>query len=229
MVLSVMVDYYSGSLSAERLELCYEVAPPRVRRYLTAEIERVAMTIDPGAAVLELGCGYGRVLAELIGRAAKVVGIDTSAESLELARTRLGDCGECSVLEMDATELEFPDGSFDVVICIQNGISAFGVDRLRLFREAIRVTRAGGRVLFSSYAAKFWGHRLEWFRIQAEHGLIGPIDEEATGDGVIVCEDGFRATTVGGEEFAALAKECGLVPVITEVDGSSLFCELSVS
>ncbi len=82
--------------------------------------------------------------------------------------------------------------------------------------------------MFSSYAAKFWEHRLEWFRIQSEHGLIGPIDEEATGDGVIVCKDGFRATTVGGEEFAALAKECGLEPVITEVDGSSLFCELSI-
>lgn len=82
------------------------------------------------------------------------------------------------------------------------------------------------RVLFSGYAARFWPDRLEWFEAQAARGLIGPIDYAATGDGVIVCADGFRATTVGPEEFAELAAALGIEPRIVEVDGSSLFCEL---
>jgi 2-polyprenyl-6-hydroxyphenyl methylase/3-demethylubiquinone-9 3-methyltransferase len=70
---------------------------------------------------------------------------------------------------------------------------------------------------------------LEWFRQQALHGLLGEVDEEATGDGVIVCKDGFRAETGGPDEFTRLAGNAGVRYEITEVDGSSLFCVVSVS
>ncbi len=33
-------DYYVEALSAERLRKCYEVAPPRVLRYLEAELQQ---------------------------------------------------------------------------------------------------------------------------------------------------------------------------------------------
>ncbi len=45
--------------------------------------------------------------------------------------------------------------------------------------------------------------------IQTEHGLLGEIDEEATGDGVIVCRDGSRAA-VGLNALAVLAAELGV-------------------
>jgi 2-polyprenyl-6-hydroxyphenyl methylase/3-demethylubiquinone-9 3-methyltransferase len=220
--------YYSESLSAERLRRCYELAPPRVQRYLRAEIDFVLDRIRPADSVLELGCGYGRVMVRLIGAARLVVGIDTSADSLRLARETLGDAPGCRFAEMDAAAMTFPDHHFDVVLCIQNGISAFGVDRRTLLKEAIRVTAPGGTVLFSSYSPRFWEDRLEWFRIQSAHGLLGEIDEQATGDGVIVCKDGFRATTVRGEEFLELCAECGVKGRITEVDGSSVFCQIGI-
>ena len=58
-----MSDYYSEQLFAERLRKCYEIAPPRARQYLEAEIDHVAGRIRPGESVLELGRGYGHVLA----------------------------------------------------------------------------------------------------------------------------------------------------------------------
>lgn len=62
--------------------------------------------------------------------------------------------------------------------------------------------------------------------MQAEHGLIGEIDRERTGGGVIVCKDGFQANTVGPDEFQGLCSSLGVRPRIEEVDGSSLFCEI---
>ncbi|MCX7022973.1 MAG: class I SAM-dependent methyltransferase, partial [bacterium] len=118
-------------------------------------------------------------------------------------------------------------GSFDVVVCAQNGVSAFGADRRGLIIEALRVTRPGGTALFSSYAAEFWDHRLEWFRRQSEAGLLGKIDEGRTGDGVIVCRDGFRAETVVEEEFRVLTRGLGAEARFTVVDSSSLFCDLT--
>lgn len=221
-----MKDYYSQKLSAERLRRVYDVAPPRVRRYLEAEIRFVLDRLSPGALVLELGCGYGRVLERLAAKTDRVTGIDTSRESLFMARSTVRTYPRVRLLAMDAADLGFCDGCFDLVACVQNGISAFEVDQERLIREALRVARPGGRVLFSSYSETFWPERLNWFRIQAEHGLLGEIDEEATGSGVIVCKDGFRATTVGPEDFLALAEKIAVHAKITEVDESSLFCEI---
>lgn len=93
------------------------------------------------------------------------------------------------------------------MFCIQNGISAFGVNKKRLIAESIRVTKVNGIVLFSSYSPKIWEARLEWFRKQSQFGLIGEIDEEKTCDGTIVCKDGFKATTISNEQFAELFDE----------------------
>jgi len=57
-----MGNYYGENLSGERLRRCYEIALPRVRQYLEAEIFYVLEQMDGKARILELGCGYGRVL-----------------------------------------------------------------------------------------------------------------------------------------------------------------------
>jgi ubiquinone/menaquinone biosynthesis C-methylase UbiE len=224
----MMQDYYSDTLSAERLMQCYDLAPPRVRQYLEAEINHVLERVPEYSVVLELGCGYGRVLRRLVSHAKLAIGMDTSLESLALAREMLRDHPACRLAAMDAAVMGFRNSCFDAVICIQNGISAFHVDQHQLLAEAVRVTRPGGKVLFSSYAEQFWGARLDWFRIQAEHGLVGKIDEAATGEGTIICRDGFTATTITARQFASLAADLGLAAQISAVDESSLFCELLV-
>ncbi len=223
-----MCDYYSVQLTAERLRECYRIAPPRVQQYLEAEIQHVLSRIRPSDTVLELGCGYGRVMARLAERAESVVGIDTAGPSLLLARDVLSPLTNCYLAQTDAVALAFGDRVFDVVVCIQNGICAFRVDQPSLIRESVRVTRPGGRVLLSTYAERFWRDRLEWFELQSDAGLLGEIDWDATGDGVIVCKDGFRASTVGPEQFTAIAGDIGSDLRIDEVDGSSVFCEITV-
>jgi len=221
-----MGAYYRDTLAAERLERAYRIAPPRVRRYLDAELEYALSRIGAGDVVLELGCGYGRVLEPLARHAKRAVGIDTSPGSLIHARRRLARLSNSLLALMDASRLGFGGDVFDCTVCIQNGISAFHVDPHDLMRESVRVTKAGGRVLFSSYSEAFWEHRLAWFERQAEEGLIGEIDREKTRDGMIVCRDGFTATTFGADRFESIARVLGLGARIVEIDGSSIFCEI---
>ena len=223
-----MPGYYTEKLAAERLRACYDLAPPRTRAYLEAEIEFVLGRTKPSMVALELGCGYGRVLERLLPAVHVAFGIDTSLASLRMALEFVRGKPSLRLACMDAMYLGFPDRIFDLTLCVQNGICAFAVNQQQLFREALRVTRSGGLVLFSSYSAQFWEHRLQWFEIQSAHQLIGEIDRQATGNGVIVCKDGFRATAADRTTFEKLAAGLGVTPRISEVDSSSLFCEIVV-
>ncbi len=224
-----MRNYYSELLNANKLQKCYEVAPARVMQFLKAEIEFVLKGVNHTDTVLDLGCGYGRVAIELLKKAKKVVGIDISKENIELAGKIIGNEENCEFYVMDAIDLKFSDNYFDTVICIQNGISAFKVDPLKLFEESIRVTRKGGTVLFSSYSEKFWKNRLEWFQIQSEYNLIGEIDYDLTKNGIIICKDGFKAITYSKQEFYKLASNFNVKTSIYEIDNSSIFCKMQVN
>lgn len=152
-----MSNYYTEKLSSERLPACYDLAPPRTKVYLQGEIEFVLQKTYSSMAILELGCGYGRVLRQLLPRGRSVVGIDSSLSSLRMAAEFAGRKGSLHLVAMNAAHMGFRDRTFDLTLCIQNGISAFRADQSKLFTDAVRVTRSGGRVLFSSYFASASG------------------------------------------------------------------------
>ncbi len=205
----------------------YECAPVRVRQYLDAEIAHVCDKIKPNDTVLELGCGYGRILPMLAQKAKLAYGIDTSLSSLILAKETLAIYSNISMLNLNAVQLSFRDHTFDMTICVQNGISAFHVNQKDLIRESIRVTKPGGIILYSTYSEKFWNDRLEWFERQSQEGLLGEIDYERTGNGNIVCKDGFTTTTVNPAQFIELMNGIDIDWRLEEIDQSSLFCEMT--
>jgi ubiquinone/menaquinone biosynthesis C-methylase UbiE len=221
-----MGSYYEHRLYGSRLQQVYDLASPRIRQYLEAEARYVIENVRGMSWVLELGCGYGRALKEIAPHVTRIVGNDISWESLELAASYLQPLRNFDLVRTDASRLAFRDGMFDAVFCIQNGISAFGRDRHELVTEAVRVAKAGGVVLFSSYSPQIWIDRLDWFRSQAQAGLLGEIDESQSGDGVIICKDGFEARTVSADEMRGLFAALGLAATIREVDRSSVFARV---
>ncbi|MCE7740709.1 MAG: class I SAM-dependent methyltransferase [Candidatus Heimdallarchaeota archaeon] len=221
-------DYYSKKLHSNRLKECYDTAPLRIKKYLEEEIQFVLKHVKSSHVVLELGCGYGRVIRELAGKVKEIYGIDISKKNLDFARKYLEGFKNTKLMQMSAKSLKFNNQMFDVTIAIQNSISSFGIDPTRLIEESCRVTKKGGIVLLSSYSDKIWGKRLEWFYSQSERGLIGEIDKDKTADGTIVCKDGFKATTFSREEFRNLVEIMNLEAEIEEVDNSSVFCVIKV-
>jgi len=221
-------DYYSRQLASNNLKRCYDLAPARVRQYLQAEIDHVLQHIDSSDIVIELGCGYGRVMKQIQSHSSVLIGVDTSFESLELALDFIGRKSKYLLIQTRAEDLPLRNDTVDKVVCIQNGISAFNVDPLMLIRESVRITRKGGCCLFSSYSDSFWDERLDWFALQSEEGLIGEIDWSKTTNGNIVCKDGFKASTFRVEDFVRLADQLQLDAVTCEIDESSIFCEIRV-
>ena len=90
--------------------------------------------------VLDLGCGDGRVTAELARAGAQVTGVDPSRVAIERARKTHR---ELDYLVVSADEgLPFADVSFDAVVCLN--VLEHVVDTQRLVSEARRVLVPGG-------------------------------------------------------------------------------------
>lgn len=219
-------EWYARNMNAANLEEVYRTRLPRVRQYLDAEIGFVRGFLSGRERVLELGAGYGRIVKELAPLAASVVGIELSEASVAFGREYLKNVPNAELKEMDAHRLGLAV-EFDVVLCLQNGLSAMKGEPLNLVRQALSVLLSGGRALFSSYSPKFWEHRLAWFREQVRKGLLGEIDEERTQKGTIVCVDGFEATTFSRGDLEALGEAVGCGYRLEEVDESSLFLILT--
>jgi len=107
-----------------------------------------AASVGPGTAVLDVGCGTGLTLVLASERGAVPSGVDISPGLLAIARDRLP---HADMREADMESLPFGDAAFDAV----TGVNAFQFagDPHRALHEAARVTRPGGRVVASLFAA----------------------------------------------------------------------------
>lgn len=109
--------------------------------------------------VLEVGVGTGLSLPAY-GRHLEIVGIDLSPEMLEKARERVVEEGLSHVgglFEMDASDLKFPDGSFDTVVAMY--VMTVVPDPEKVMQELSRVCRPGGEVIIVNHFSAEEGMR----------------------------------------------------------------------
>lgn len=216
-------NYYAEKLNAKKLYDVYETDIPRIRQYLDAEIDFVRKDMKGSEHVLELGAGYGRIMKELAQYVGSITGIDISDGNIELGKEYLKDCPNTELYVMDAHKIDI-DKEFDVVLCLQNGLSAIkGGNPAVLVANTLKLLKKGGRAYYSTYSPNFWDYRVAWFKEQADKGLLGELDMEKTKDGEIICKDGFRATTYTVSELEDLGRASGYSWHVAETDGSSIF------
>jgi ubiquinone/menaquinone biosynthesis C-methylase UbiE len=101
--------------------------------------------VRKGDVVLDLGCGWGRVLKPVMDRGASGVGLDISENMLKLSKKHLEKNNHKPLLlRGDGTRLPFMDGSIDMVyslLVLQHLSKENGKEVLK---EVSRVLRKGG-------------------------------------------------------------------------------------
>jgi arsenite methyltransferase len=118
-----------------------------------------------GTTVLDLGCGSGRdvyLLSRLVGERGRVIGVDMTAEQLEVARAhrqwhaeRFGHASSNVRLVdgciEDLAACGIADASIDVVV--SNCVLNLSPEKPRVFAEIMRVLKSGGELYFSDVFA----------------------------------------------------------------------------
>jgi len=114
------------------------------RYLLDPYLDYVARNATSSAAI-DLGCGTGVIALRLAERGFHVLGVDHSAEMLEIARCKLAGRtvrGECTFERGDVRHLNVPDGSVDIATC--QGVLHHLSEIEPCLREIKRVLRPGG-------------------------------------------------------------------------------------
>lgn len=116
--------------------------------------------VRPGLSLLDVGCGPGTITADLAAHVApgRVTAVDAEPAILEQARAVAAERGLDNVrfAVADVHDLDYPDGSFDVVHAHQV-LQHLG-DPVGALREMRRVCRPGGVVAArdGDYASMAW-------------------------------------------------------------------------
>ncbi|HEU0024445.1 MAG TPA: methyltransferase domain-containing protein [Thermoleophilaceae bacterium] len=109
---------------------------------------REALGAAPGQRILDVGCGPGFYVGELldeVGPEGSVVGVDGSAASLAVAARRNQGHPNVAFHEADATALPVGDAEFDAALSVQ--VLEYVADVTAALREMHRALRPGGRVV----------------------------------------------------------------------------------
>lgn len=123
------------------------------RAYKSLVVEE--LRIEPGATVVDLGCGPGtdlRAFAEAVGPSGHVVGIDSDEDAIAQAAAGLSDCVEVDVRVGDIHALDLPDRSIDRVHT--DRVLQHVNDPDQVLSEVARVLRPGG---IAALAEPDWG------------------------------------------------------------------------
>jgi len=138
----------------------YDRAGPRPFAHFGRRLVELA-ELDPADEVLDVAAGRGAVLfpaAECVGH---VIGIDLAEPMVTALADEIAERGlkNAEARLMDAETLEFPDATFDAVLC---NLSIFFFDVERALGEFRRVLKPGGQLAFTVFGKG--DPRWDWHR-----------------------------------------------------------------
>jgi len=126
---------------AKRYDKYYETFRGAVEHYVDWELLKGYLPKNRDARILDAAGGTGRITLLLAKMGYTVALCDISPGMLNVARQKLlreGILDRVEILECDVRKLNFPDESFDFVLCWGGTSEAV--------RELVRVTKRGGRI-----------------------------------------------------------------------------------
>jgi len=134
-----------------------------VKNYIEKESRFLLENVPEKCKAVEVGCGDGRVLLLLAKKVSEIVGVDFNSEVLCKAKEKIVSFNNIQLICRNFLDNGLEESSFDCCIFSYNTFGNFHKDKEKILKEAIRVTKSGGKIFISVYSEKALAERIKHY------------------------------------------------------------------
>jgi ubiquinone/menaquinone biosynthesis C-methylase UbiE len=106
--------------------------------------------IKSDSLVLEVGCGNGRSIFDLLSVTQNITGIDHDPKTIDEAKKNFSSYKTINLQVANATALPFNNNTFEYVLCLSTFVN-FADAKYRALEEMKRVLKSDGKIIMSVY------------------------------------------------------------------------------
>ena len=188
-----------------------------IQDWLRQESIFLKKNITKNSIVLDVGAGYGRNVLDIAKIAKKIIGIDKSKFIIDATSKIAKKYKNVEFYCQDALKINYPNNSFDYVLCLGNTFGNLDKDKISLLKEMERVCKKGGKIYICVYSDKALTIRLK------EYKKIGIHIKKIKG-GIVYNDSGQLSEQFSKTQLKRLFKKVGLEANIIELTSISYMC-----
>ena len=161
--------------------------PKSYHKWFEEEKKYLQNIITPDAKVLEVGCGDGRSIFDVLPATKNVTGIDHDDKAIADAKNNFSSYPSIKILKADATKLPFEDEEFDFVVCMTT-FANFADKKFIILEEIKRVLKNSGKIIISVFSEDALEERMKVYKASGvkikniENGKV--VFDESLGDNI---------------------------------------------
>jgi len=161
--------------------------PESYHKWFEEEKKYLQNIITPDAKVLEVGCGDGRSIFDILPVTKNITGIDHDDKAIADAKNNFSSYPSIKILKADATKLSFENEKFDFVVCMTT-FANFADNKFIILEEMKRVLKNSGKIIISVFSEDALEERMKVYKASGvkikkiENGKV--VFDESLGDNI---------------------------------------------
>lgn len=141
----------------------FENLPLSYKKWFNEEKKYLRKNITKNSKVLEVGCGDGRSLKDIISLTKNLTGIDHDPQAINKTKIFFRNYPNIRIIQADAVKLPFDNKSFDFVICMTT-FANFGNKKYKVISEMKRVLKDEGIIIVSVFSENAFNERMKVYK-----------------------------------------------------------------
>jgi ubiquinone/menaquinone biosynthesis C-methylase UbiE len=137
--------------------------PESYKKWFGEEKKYLQKKIIKDSKVLDVGCGNGRSIFDILSITKNVIGIDHDKKAVITAKENFIKYPTVKILRADAKAMPFDDKTFDFVICMGT-FANFADDKIPIIKEMKRVLKKDGKIIISVFSEDAFDERMKLYK-----------------------------------------------------------------
>jgi len=128
----------------------FDNLPDSYKKWIDEERVFLRNNIKRDSKILEVGCGDGRSLKDIVDITQDIIGIDIDEKAIICAKENLKKYPKVKIIRANGKKIPFDNSTFDFVLCMTSFVN-FDKDKYKILDEMRRILKDNGKIIMSVF------------------------------------------------------------------------------